>query len=180
MNERESIMTRTILMFVCALAACGKPDTGNQTTAASTVVAPPSTPTAPAPSASAAPVQKIELEISSLGDTMTFDKTKLTAPAKSQVHLVFKNNAKLEALPHNWVLVHEKSEARVAADGLALGLDAGYVPTNDDVIAATPLAPPKSQTEITFTAPKYPGDYPYICTVPGHYLSMKGIFTVTP
>jgi azurin len=111
---------------------------------------------------------------------MTFDKTKLTAPAKSQVHLVFKNNAKLEALPHNWVLVHEKTEARVAADGLALGVDAGYIPTSDDVIASTPLAPPKGQSEVTFTAPKYPGDYPFICTVPGHYLSMKGVFTVTP
>ena len=183
MNEREPIMRRTILSFLCVLAAsaCSKPEsTTTQQTSASTTVAPPATSAAPAPTASEAPVVKVELEIASVGDTMTFDKAKLTAPAKSQVHLVFKNNAKLDALPHNWVLVHEKTEAKVAADGLALGVDAGYIPTSDDVFAATPLTPPKGQSEVTFTAPKYPGDYPYICTVPGHYLSMKGVFTVTP
>lgn len=174
---------RTIhLVLLCAIVACDKPNNGNQqttTATATTTAAPPATSTAPAPTASA-PAPTVELEITSVGDTMTFDKAKLTAPAKSQVHLVFKNNAKLEALPHNWVLVHEKSEAKVAADGLAMGVDAGYIPTSDDVLAATPLTPPMKQSEITFTAPKYPGDYPYICTVPGHYLSMKGVLTVTP
>lgn len=182
MNEREPIMRRITLSFLCVLAAsaCSKPEGTTQQTSASTAVAPPATSTAPAPTASAAPVVKVELEIASVGDTMAFDKAKLTAPAKSQVHLVLKNNSKLDALPHNWVLVHEKTEAKVAADGLAQGVDAGYIPVSEDVFAATPLAPPKGQSEIAFTAPKYPGDYPYICTVPGHYLSMKGVFTVTP
>ena len=175
-------MNRIIVSLFCVLAAssCTKPDSDNQqTTTTATTAAPPPTSAAPVASASAAPAQKVELEIATVGDTMTFDKTKLTAPAKSQVHLVLKNNAKLEALPHNWVLVHEKTEAKVAADGLAVGVDAGYLPVSDDVIAATPLAKPLGQSEVTFTAPKYPGDYPYICTVPGHYLSMKGVLTVT-
>jgi azurin len=126
------------------------------------------------------PLQKVELEIESVGDTMTFDKTAMTVPKNSQVHIVFKNNAKLETLPHNWVLVHEGTEARVAADGLALGLDAGYTPSSDDVLASVPMAARGATTEATFIAPKFSGKYPYICTVPGHYLMMKGVLTVTP
>jgi azurin len=145
---------------------------------------PPSTPavsvTASAPPApTAEPAQKVELEISSVGDTMTFDKAALTVPAKSEVHLVFHNNAKLDALPHNWVLVSQGKEAQVAADGLAIGVSAGYLPKSDDVLASTPLTPPKGTSEVTFTAPKYAGKYPYICTVPGHYVMMKGVLTVT-
>ena len=42
-----------------------------------------------------------------------------------------------------------------------------------------PLAKPGESSEVTFTAPE-PGKYPYICTVPGHYMMMKGVLTITP
>lgn len=167
-----------VWLVVCGLAACNNPTQDNK---AQPSAQPPTTASAaPTPPVSAAPLQKVELEIESVGDTMTYDKTALSVPKNSQVHIVFKNNAKLEALPHNWVLVHEGSEARVAADGLALGLDAGYTPTSDDVLASVPLAPRGTTSEATFIAPKFAGKYPYICTVPGHYLMMKGVLTVTP
>ena len=38
---------------------------------------------------------------------------------------------------------------------------------------------PGNSVEVTFTAPSTPGDYPYICTVPGHFYMMKGIMKVT-
>ncbi len=135
----------------------------------------------PPPSASAAPeAAPIEVEIASVADTMAFDKTTLTFPANARVHLVFKNNAKSDVLAHNWVLVNEKTEAKVAAAGLAAGVAAGYLPaSDDDVLASTPLAQPGKTSEVTFRAPKKPGTYPYICTFPGHYLMMKGVLTVT-
>lgn len=135
----------------------------------------------PPPSASAAPVAPIEIAMASVGDTMAFDKTAFSVPANATVHLVFKNNAKGDVLAHNWVLVNTGTEAKVAADGLAAGVAAGYLPSNnDDLLASTPLAPPGKTTETTFKAPKKPGTYPYICTFPGHYLMMKGVLTVTP
>jgi azurin len=169
-----------ILLF--ALAACSNDTSKNENkpqASAAPVATPPPTVSA-APTASAPPVQHVELQIASVGDTMTYDKSELTAPAKSEVHLVFKNNAKLDVLPHNWVLVHEKTEAKVAADGLARGKEHDYMPENsDDVLASVPLTPPGKTSEVTFTAPKYPGKYPYICTVPGHYVMMKGVLNVT-
>jgi azurin len=82
-------------------------------------------------------------------------------------------------LPHNWVLVKPGTEATVAAAGLKLGEAAGYIDVRDkDMLVHTDLAKAGDSTDVTFTAPA-PGDYPYICTFPGHYLMMKGVLTVT-
>lgn len=183
--------TRIIMALLTtslAGAGCGK---GNDTSggapppsATATAVAPaatPPTPATPSATASAAPegAKKVELEIASVADTMFFDKKTLTAPTGAQVHLTLKNNGKLAVMQHNWVLVKKGTEAKVALGGMEKAQDAGYVVPSDDVLAYTPLAPPQKTVEITFTAPA-PGDYPYICTFPGHYVVMKGVLTVTP
>jgi hypothetical protein len=67
-----------------------------------------------------------------------------------------------------------------APTGLKYGEKAGYIDINDpDMLVHTPLAKPGETSDVTFTAPE-PGTYPYICTVPGHYLMMKGVLTVAP
>jgi azurin len=177
---------RSIVFLVFALAACGKTEAVQQAPSATASVksAPVLSSSPPvASSVPAAPLQKIEIEIASVGETMAFDKTTLTVPSGAQVHLVFKNNAKSDVLLHNWVLVTTGTEAKVAADGLLSGADGGYLPgpfahTGSDVLAATPLAIPGKTSEITFMAPA-PGKYPYICTFPGHYMMMKGVLTET-
>jgi azurin len=134
-------------------------------------------PTAVAP---VKPAQHVELQIESVANTMTFDKKALSVPAGAEVHLVMKNNATMTTLPHNWVLVKTGTEASVAAAGLKLGEQAGYLDVRDkDMLVHTPMAKPGETSEVTFTAPD-PGTYPYICTVPGHYMMMKGVLTVTP
>lgn len=168
------------VLLVVAVAACNDKEKPDQHTTTASTVAPPAQSATTPPSASAAPAPVVELELASVGETMAFDKTTLTVPAKAKVHLVLKSNATSPLMPHNWVLVRTGTEAKVAAEGLALGVGKGYLPESDDVLAGTPLAPPGKTTEITFTAPKYAGNYPYICTVPGHYVMMKGVLTVTP
>jgi azurin len=112
---------------------------------------------------------------------MTFDKPSMSVPAGAEVHLVFKNNATMGVLPHNWMLVKPGTEASVAAAGLKLGEQAGYFDVRDkNVLAHTPMAKPGETSEVTFAAPREPGQYPYICSVPGHYMMMKGVLTVTP
>jgi azurin len=126
------------------------------------------------------PAQKIELEIASVANTMAYDKIALTVPTGAEVHLTLKNNATMSTLPHNWVLVKAGTEASVAAAGLKLGDKAGYIDVSDhDMIVHTPLAKPGETTDVVFTAPE-PGKYPYVCTVPGHYMMMKGTLTVSP
>ena len=125
-----------------------------------------------------APARKVELEIGAVANTMTFDKTVLTVPAGSEVHLVLKDS-KPGSLMHTWVLVKPGTEAAVAAAGLPAGTAGNYITPSADVLAFTPLAQPGKTSEVTFQAPP-PGSYPYICSFPGHYLMMKGTLVVTP
>ena len=170
--------------LAAATASCGKDD--RQTGAAP---APPSAAMLPPPVASAAPTASVpekvaphvEIQIASVANEMKFDKTALTVPAGAEVHLVLKNNATVSTLPHNWVLVKTGTEASVAAAGLKRGEPAGYIDVVDrDMLAFTPLAKPGETAEVTFSAPSEAGTYPYICTMPGHYMLMKGLLTVTP
>jgi len=170
--------------LAAATASCGKDD--KPTGAAP---APPSAAMLPPPVASGAPTASVpektaphvEIQIASVANEMKFDKTALTVPAGAEVHVVLKNNATMSTLPHNWVLVKTGTEASVAAAGLKRGDPAGYIDVMDrDMLAFTPLAKPGETTQVTFTAPSEAGAYPYICTMPGHYMLMKGLLTVTP
>jgi azurin len=179
------------IVFVTLTAACGKDDVHPTETKGATDPQPAQTtqvvpiPTAtealkPAETAPPKPAQHVELALATVANTMAFDKTKLSVPAGAEVHLTIKNNATMATLPHNWVLVKPGSEASVAANGLKLGEPAGYFDVRDqNALAHTPMAKPGETTEVTFTAPTEPGDYPYICTFPGHYMMMKGVLTVT-
>ena len=166
--------------LLLAPVACNNKEENHTAPAAAAAPTPAPQP-APQPVATEAPkpAPKVDLQIESVGNTMTFSKTALSVPAGSEVHLTFKNNSTMSTLPHNWVLVKAGTEASVAAAGLKMGEQAGYVDVRGfDMLAHTPLAKPGEQTEVTFTAPAA-GTYAFICTVPGHYMMMKGVFTVT-
>ena len=120
-----------------------------------------------------------EQNIGTVGDTMAYDTTTFAVRAGQKVHVVLKNNGKSPAMHHNWVLVQPGKEADVANAGMAAGEAANFEKAGDpNIIAATPLSAPGSTVEVTFTAPG-PGKYPYICTYPGHYQTMKGTLEVT-
>ena len=122
--------------------------------------------------------QPAEIRISSVADTMAFDVGSVTVKAGQAVNLTLKNNATSPVLPHNWVLVKPGTEAAVAERGLGAGESAGYIQAHDaDVLASTALARPGTSVELKFTAPAA-GTYPFICTVPGHYMMMKGVLIV--
>jgi azurin len=120
-----------------------------------------------------------EIKIASVANTMTYDVTALKAKAGEKLRIVFHNNSTDALLPHNWALVRPGTEAAVAAAGLSKGAAAGYIEPGPSVLAVTPLAARGETVEVTFTAPAA-GTYPYICTVPGHYMMMKGTFVVSP
>jgi azurin len=176
-----------VLVLVTAVAGCSKEEKPAAATMqpaepqpVATEVAKPA-PAPVAPPAPEKPAQHVELQIASVANEMAFDRKTLTVPAGAEVHLVLKNNATMSTLPHNWVLVKPGTEASVAAAGLKRGDPAGYVDVmNRDMLAFTPLAKPGETTEVTFTAPAEAGTYPYVCTMPGHYMMMKGVLTVTP
>ncbi len=121
---------------------------------------------------------KTELEIASVGDTMAYDKSTLEAKAGATVTLTLKNNGTTPAMQHDWVLVKPGTEQEVDNASMAAGPSKNYLAESPNILAHTKLVQPGGSDTITFTAPSVAGDYPYICTYPGHYPLMKGVLKV--
>jgi azurin len=126
-----------------------------------------------------AAAKETKLSLASKGDAMEFTKTKLTAKPGAKVSLTFTNNAsKSSGLQHNFVLTQPGAAEKVANDGLTAGADHSWIKDSDQIIAHTKLLNAGEKETITFTAPEKEGDYPYVCTFPGHSAMMKGVLTV--
>ena len=58
-------------------------------------------------------------------------------------------------------------------------IEKSYVPDGTkDVVAFTRVIDPKATHTVYFKAPKEKGEYPYICTFPGHWQAMQGVMVV--
>lgn len=111
---------------------------------------------------------------------MKFDKATFTVKAGSQVTIDFENP---DFMQHNLVVGQKGSMEIIgqAADELARdpkGAEMNYVPKIPQVIAATRLVDPEGRETLVFVAPTEPGEYPFVCTVPGHWRIMNGIMKV--
>ena len=55
-----------------------------------------------------------------------------------------------------------------------------FVPNLPSVLFATPLVTSGNQVRLSFTAPKEPGEYIFVCTFPTHWMRMYGVMLVVP
>lgn len=115
-------------------------------------------------------------------DIMKYDKQLLTAKAGTTIRIVLNNP---DFMQHNFVLIKPGTSNKVGAAADLLARDAAdgaklqYVPKMPEVLAATPLVNPAGKYTLTIKLPNVPGDYPYLCTFPGHWRIMNGILRVT-
>lgn len=112
---------------------------------------------------------------------MRFDKVLLQAKAGSTIKIVFENP---DFMQHNFVLIKPNTLDKVgeAVDKMIQdpnGAKLSYIPKIPEVIQSTPLVNPQGKFTLTFKVPTLPGDYPYICTFPGHWRIMKGVMKVS-
>jgi azurin len=112
---------------------------------------------------------------------MLFDKKVIAIPAGESISLIFDNP---DQMPHNVVITKPGSMEKVgnAADkmaSLADGYARNFVPDMPEVLFATPLVGSGKSFRLEFKAPDVPGEYPFICSFPGHWRMMKGIIRVT-
>ena len=105
---------------------------------------------------------------------MKYDTPNLTVKAGKKIKLIFSNP---DFMPHNIVLVNPGKADAVAMEAMKLGatgFDVGFVPKSADVIWASKLIDHGAEQVIEFNAPTKLGDYPYVCTFPGHHIIMRG------
>ncbi|MEP2347791.1 MAG: PVC-type heme-binding CxxCH protein [Algoriphagus sp.] len=120
------------------------------------------------------------IKIAVIPHEMKFDKTTITVKAGSQVTIDFENP---DFMQHNLVIGKAGSLEAIgkAADELARntkGAEQNFVPKIPEVIVASRLVDPNGKESLVFTVPTEPGEYPFVCTVPGHWRLMNGIMIV--
>jgi azurin len=121
----------------------------------------------------------VDLRVESDGDQLAFKPRELSCPTGAHVRLTFRHTGKYVSFEHNWVLILPHTFDAVNKAALAAGEKNGWVPAHDRrILAATPLCGRGQQATIEFIAPA-PGDYPFICSNPGHAENMWGVLHVT-
>ena len=119
-----------------------------------------------------------EIRIATIREKMSYDVKELTVKAGKKIRLTFANQ---DFMPHNMLLVKPGKADAVGEKAIALGakgFDNGFIPESDDILWHTKLVDNGKEEVVDFTAPETPGDYPFICSFPGHHLIMRGVLHV--
>ena len=114
--------------------------------------------------------------IESVGDDMAYDTGYIEAVAGETITIRFVNRATTPAMTHNVVVLEHWEYVNLVGQAAITASAHDYIPPDhaDKIIAHTATAGPGESVEVTFTMPP-PGDYPFICTFPGHYAAMQGV-----
>ena len=158
----------TLLAGAVILAGCSKKD--EAATTASTSAAAPAAPA----------VASIEI---TANDTMKFSQTRFEVSAGQEVKVTMTNLGTMPkvAMGHNFVLLKKGADLKAFTDAAIMAAATDYIPAAlaDQIIAHTKLLGPKQSDEISFKAPTEPGEYPFLCSFPAHFLTgMKGVIVV--
>ena len=122
------------------------------------------------------------VRIHTVEEEMRYDTPYFAVEAGRPVQIVLVNE---DLMPHNLVITANGALKEVAQEGLLLGPAPGfegkpYVPKSDKVMFATGMVQSRQQVRLTFTAPSEPGEYPFVCTFPRHWMRMYGVMVVVP
>jgi azurin len=133
-----------------------------------------------APAAAAKGVRTVEI----IGtEDMKFSMATITAKPGEQlkVRLVVKGAMPKIAMAHNFVLLTKGAKVVDFATAAMNARATDFIPADKkaDIIAHTALAGAGETVEVTFKVPAAAGEYPYLCSFPGHFQAgMKGSLVV--
>lgn len=107
---------------------------------------------------------------------MLYDRQQIFVEAGKPVEIVFEN---IDIMPHNFVITQPGQLAKVgiAAEKMAQSPDAfarQFIPNLPSIMHHTNLLQPGQTGRISFVAPSRLGEFPYVCTFPGHWRRMYG------
>lgn len=120
------------------------------------------------------------IHISTVPGRMAFDKTVIELTAGDSVTIIFSN---ADEMAHNIVFTKTGADEQVGkmADQMAQqpdGYEKNFIPKTSDILFYTPLVATGENFVLKIKSPQTSGDYPYICTFPGHWRVMRGILRV--
>jgi len=127
----------------------------------------------------ASPVEgdSFKITISCVKEKLLYDIKEFTVRTGQKVTVDFKND---DFPPHNLLFVKPGTADEVAALAIALGGEGfakQFRPDTNKILYGSTMLDHGQSTTIKFTAPE-PGEYPYVCTFPGHAQLMRGVMKV--
>lgn len=122
----------------------------------------------------------VSFHIKVIPDKMAFATKELKVKAGQKVKITFENNGNMQ---HNLVVLLPES---LKSFGKKVdqfikhpsAMKKHYVPDSKAVIAKTIMLDPGKTDTIVFQVPDILGDFPYVCTFPGHWRMMQGVMKV--
>lgn len=121
-----------------------------------------------------------ELVVRAAKNAMRYEDTRIEAPAGSRVRIVMDNSTTTSpAMTHNVVVLRDGEQDTIFRVGGAAAGAPGNIPADPAILAYTPMAQPGGRTAVVLTMPPA-GEYPFICTYPGHFTMMQGTLVSTP
>lgn len=121
------------------------------------------------------------IKIGTIPERLLFTKDKFSVKAGKPVKVVFSNP---DATEHNLLILDlgaSVEEIGMAANEMAKspeGAKKNYIPDDKRVLHATKLLKTGRTETLRFMAPMKAGEYPFVCTFPGHWTIMRGVMTV--
>jgi putative membrane-bound dehydrogenase-like protein len=144
----------------------------------------PATPAAPpagtAPAAATTTASNAAIALSVIPGQMKFDRTVINVRRGQRVEIAFIN---ADDMPHN-VVIFKRGDMATYEKELFGSMNEpnaqlrGFVPDSPNVLVATRLLNARESDVLAFDAPTEPGDYPFVCSFPGHWFTMRGVLRV--
>ncbi len=123
------------------------------------------------------------IRIKAVPKKMKYDRTNFSVPPGRSVEIRFHNP---DQIPHNLVItvpgaLEAVGKASVSSDNRRKN---EYVPQGKEmekkILWHTDLVESGGTAVLRFQAPDDPGEYPFVCTFPGHWRTMNGTMRVEP
>jgi azurin len=126
-------------------------------------------------------IEPTAFTIKTMTAQMKYDTAELLVQPGQPVKILFENG---DDLPHNLVFCQPGTDTAAMAmkqmEKPDEALKRNWLPDDPRIWLHSKMLNPHEKEELTFTAPEKPGSYPYVCTFPGHALTMRGEMKVAP
>ncbi len=126
-----------------------------------------------------------EVKITADKIQFAYDIKEFTVKPGQKVKLILVNPTdSVTRQPHNLLIVKPGKKDVVGMAANAAMTDPEFmttkqaIPESDDILFHTKLVQAGEEDTLEFTAPEEEGDYPYLCTYPGHWAIMNGVMKV--
>lgn len=114
------------------------------------------------------------IRVGTIRERLMYDVKELNVKAGRKIRLTFANT---DVMPHN-LLVTKPGKADAVMNAAvamgAAGFGNGFIPAGGDILHHTKLLDGGKSEVLEFTL-NAPGDYPFVCSFPGHGILMRGV-----